>query len=425
MENINIFMDISNPIFQLLIAAFLGVFVGLRREVDLQKKNIHGIRGVRTSSLVTIMGVVSTFLSQFPYLPIIFLISLIIGVILVYRKGLNKGLIGMTSEISLILLFLTGVFIGYEKFTLGIVLGLLVAISDAYKDILHSFAKNLKIKEWSGTLQMILITLVVLPFLPKVAIDPWGVFIPYNVWLLVVLVTGISFIGYFLNKFFSKGKIKGVYLTSFLGSIISSTAVTVGLSQKLKNNKEKTPKYFLPSILLAIFVMEFRDLIIIILATNKVNLILIATPLIMGIVSIVMFYWFFKKDNEKNKVDLVVDEKSPFEILPSLKFALIFSIILFLVYFVKKYVGDNGVYFTTFLVSLIDTETIILPSIESFKNGTLDIKLLGNIITISIVINTLIKLFYIQFFSGNKSLKVVIIPIITISVFGLLPLIIF
>jgi uncharacterized membrane protein (DUF4010 family) len=82
------------------------------------------------------------------------------------------------------------------------------------------------------------------------------------------LVTGIGFVGYFLNKFFKDGKIKGVYLTSFLGSLISSTAVTVQLSQKIKNKKE-TPDYFLPSILLAIAVMEFRDLLIIVLALHK------------------------------------------------------------------------------------------------------------------------------------------------------------
>jgi uncharacterized membrane protein (DUF4010 family) len=170
--NLDIFMDISNPVFQLLIAALLGAFVGLRREVELQRKKISGFRGLRTSAMITVMGTVSTFFPEFSYLPIIFLVAILLGTVMVYRNGLKKGLIGMTSEISLILLFLAGVFIGYEDFILGIILALLVAISDAYKDVMHQFAKTLKLKEWSGTLQMILISLVILPFLPKEAIDP-------------------------------------------------------------------------------------------------------------------------------------------------------------------------------------------------------------------------------------------------------------
>ena len=79
--------------------------------------------------------------------------------------------------------------------------------------------------------------------------------------MLVVLVSGISFVGYFFNKFFQNSKIKGIYLTSFFGSILSSTAVTVQLSQKIKKLK-KVPKYFLPSILLAILIMEARNFIL-------------------------------------------------------------------------------------------------------------------------------------------------------------------
>ena len=118
-------------------------------------------------------------------------------------------------------------------------------------------------------------------------------------------------------------------------------------------------------------------------------------------------------------------EKSPFELLPALKFAAVFVGILFLVYFVKRFVGENGVYITTFLVSLVDTETIILPGVESYKNGIFDAKLLTHIITIAIVINTLIKLFYIRFFANNNTFKKSLWPILFISLLGFLPLLLF
>jgi uncharacterized membrane protein (DUF4010 family) len=142
----------------------------------------------------------------------------------------------------------------------------------------------------------------------------------------------------------------------------------------------------------------------------------------MGIASLILFYYFLSKDNSKKEVELELDEKSPFEILPSLKFAVVFTFILFIVYFVKEYVGDNGIYLTTFIVGLIDTETIILPGIESLKTGTIDLVLLSHIITISIVVNTLVKLAYIQFFAGKKAFNKTLVSIILLSLLGLIPL---
>jgi uncharacterized membrane protein (DUF4010 family) len=104
---------------------------------------------------------------------------------------------------------------------------------------------------------------------------------------------------------------------------------------------------------------------------------------------------FSNKEKKKKETKLDIDDKSPFEILPALKFALVFTLILFLIHFVKERIGENAVYITTFFVSLVDTETIILPAIESQKNEHFSVDLVSNVIAIAIIINTLIKLLYI------------------------------
>ncbi len=414
MDELNFFMNLNNPIFQLLIALFLGAFVGIRRELELQKENIKGFRGLRTTALVSVFGTLSTFFQDFKFLPILFFVILSIFIILAYQQGIKKNRIGLTSEISLILIFWSGVLIGFNQFVAGIVLAMFIAISDAYKDKMHNFAKTLKLKEWSGTLEMILISLVVLPFLPKKAIDPWGVFVPYDVWVLVVLVTGIGFMGYFLNKILKKKNMNSLYLTSFLGSIISSTVVTVELSQKTK--KVDLGKYFVPSILLAISVMLVRDIVIIILASASLNWEFIKIPSLMFVFSFAWFsiLYFLNKNNQSGE-KLDIEEDSPFEIIPALKFALVFVLILFVIHFTKEFFGDKAIYLTTSLVALVDTETIILPALESFRNGKLDFNIVGNIIGISIVINTLVKLFYIWIFAKRKYFWKTILPILIIS----------
>jgi uncharacterized membrane protein YhiD involved in acid resistance len=84
MEEFNMFMDISNPIFQLLISVFLGAFVGLRRELELQKKKVSGFRGLRTTALVAVFGTLSTFFSKGILLPTIFFLVLVVFVFLAY-----------------------------------------------------------------------------------------------------------------------------------------------------------------------------------------------------------------------------------------------------------------------------------------------------------------------------------------------------
>lgn len=418
MDELNIFMIFSNPIFQLLIASLLGAFVGLRREFELQKKGEKGFMGLRTTASVSVLGALSTFFEQFSYLPVLFFIVLSSMIFVVYKKGVSEKKIGLTSEVSMLLIFWSGVLIGYSNFLLGIILALMVSISDAYRDKMHKFAANMEIKEWSGTLEMIIISLIILPFLPKTAIDPWGIIIPYDIWLIVVFVTAIGFVGYFLNKIFKKTKIKSIYLTSALGSLISSTAVTAQLAQKLKKDKSIS-NYFIPAILLAIVVMQIRSLLVILFVSQGIILKFILTPLLMFITAIILFLYFIvKKHIEDDSVELNIADKSPFEILPSLKFAAVFVLVLFATYFIKEYFGNGGIYLTTLVVALVDTESIILPALESYRQGNFSLELVSNIITIVIVMNTFMKLVYIWIFAGKKYFWKTFLPVSLILIAG-------
>ncbi|EFK97054.1 MgtC/SapB transporter [sediment metagenome] len=145
-DELNFFVYFSNPIFQLIISVLLGAFVGLRREFDLQKGNTD-FRGLRTTVLVSVFGTLSTIFGDSVLFPLSFFVVLGVFVAIAYFSGVSHNKIGLTSEISLILMFWSGVLIGYEEFTLGIILAFIVAISDAYKDKMHNFANNINLKE--------------------------------------------------------------------------------------------------------------------------------------------------------------------------------------------------------------------------------------------------------------------------------------
>ena len=94
-----------------------------------------------------------------------------------------------------------------------------------------------------------------MPFLPQKAIDPFGVLIPFNIWLIVITMSSIGFVGYFFEKYFSTRK--SVFLTSIFGSLVSSTLVTTTLAAKSKK-ESKNINLLITSAMLAIAVMQAR-----------------------------------------------------------------------------------------------------------------------------------------------------------------------
>jgi len=414
---------VGNKIFLILISVILGAFVGLRREIELQKKTTTGFRGLRTTALVAVFGTISTFFEEMKYLPAIFFSFLALYIFVVYRNGVKKGKIGLTSELSLLIVFWSGVLIGYGEILVGIILSLLISISDAYKDKMHFFAKTLTPEEWTGALQMLLISAPAFLFLPDTPIDPWGVIVPKQIWTLVVILTGLGFIGYFLNKYFKSDKLKGVYLTSFLGSLISSTAVTINLSENIRK-KRISETAFLASLVLAIGVMQIRDLVLIFSISSVRKWEIFAPSIFMILSSLILFgYYFWKDKKNTDKIDLKLNPEkngSPFEILPSLMIALVFSLILLGIYFLKKYLGDGAVYLGSFAVALVDTESLILPSLESLRTGVFNFNTVLNIVVIALVVNTFVKLFYILTLGNKKAFLKAFVPVTIISLSGLL-----
>ena len=90
---------------------------------------------------------------------------------------------------------------------------------------------------WAGC-GFAIITALVLPVLPRTGYgpSPFDVLVPYNVWLMVVFISGIGFFGYVIMKFV--GPERGVGLTGILGGLVSSTAATLSLSQRSRDAQD-------------------------------------------------------------------------------------------------------------------------------------------------------------------------------------------
>ncbi len=404
-------------VFALLISSLLGAVLGLRREMEAKKEAFIGFR---TMILLTTLGTISTIFPTLPYLPVVIFAGILTIIAIGYAHGafaLNK--VGMTTEFAGFMTFWIGVLVGMGNFIIAILLTVFLAGLKEFRDDLHKFAHTLTPRENRGMIQLLALSGAILPFLPHEAVDPWGIFVPFNIWLLVILISGLGFIGYFLTKYF--GEKGGLMMTAFLGAVASSTAVTISFSEKSK--KISKVGVLASGIILALGVMQIRALVeIFLVGTAEFRGIFLLLPLSMALTSFILAYLTFQKFS-KNKRSLskqTVDVSSPFEIAPALKFAIVFVIVLFGIAFSKKYFGDIGVYGTALLSGLVDIDAVILSSLEAVKQGEIITSTAQIAIFLGLIMNSVIKIAYVAILGSKELTKKITVGVLVSGIIGVL-----
>jgi uncharacterized membrane protein (DUF4010 family) len=426
--------EFDTPILQLLIATLLGAFLGIRREMDQAKGK--SFMGFRTMTLIAVLGVISTFFSTMTYLPAVFFCGLLIFLAIVYANGaFNLKRIGLTTELSAILTFWIGVLVGLEQQIIAILVTILLASLNGFKDELHRFVHIFNKKEWIGALQLLIFSGAILPYLPQESIAelirmhgieniPFeyilSLIVPFNIWLLVIFISGIGFVGYFLSKFLgAKG---GIPLTGFLGAIVSSTAVTTSMASQAK--RAKLTGIFAVGILVAVATMFLRVLIeIMVWGGGIVGCKIVLMQIVMSTVAFTFAGFYFIKTTKKHEFSTVKSDvklESPFELGPAIKFGGVFVLVLVMLAVGQKYLADSGIYVVAFLSGFVDVDAIVLSSLESVKSGEMEKTTAINAMAIAVFMNTLIKILYVRLLGGKKLMKKIATAIVATCLSGAL-----
>ena len=227
-------MEIS-AVESLALALGLGLLVGLQREWS-----AHHLTGIRTFALITVLGALLGLLSQ--TVGVWLLVAglcgvaalLIVGTVLAF-VGRQEEL-GLTTEIAALVMYAVGVALAYKQTELGLIIGGGVAVLLQWKQPLHTLVGRFSEPDIRAIFNLVLIALVILPVMPNRSYGPYGVLNPFEIWLIVVLIVGISLGGYIAYKFF--GTRAGTLLGGILGGMISSTATTVSYARRTRHAPE-------------------------------------------------------------------------------------------------------------------------------------------------------------------------------------------
>lgn len=409
-------MELSNGdlFYRFGVALVIGLLIGLQREYAFrrQEQRAHEelFAGARTFPLIAVFGSVAAMASDYFGGGTVFAGALAVlgGLLLIshYWRSQEED-VGLTTEVAAVVTLFIGALCYWGRLELAAALGVATAVLLALKVQTQSLARSMDREDVFSTLKFAVITVVVLPLLPREGYGPppFDVLVPYNVWLMVVFISGISFLGYVLIKVV--GPRRGVGLTGVLGGMASSTAVTLSFAQR-SHDAEDMSRPFVLAIILAWTIMFVRVLIEVAALNPPLLRLLwkpIAAAMLVGGLYGSYLYWtqFPEKQDEPDAF------KNPFELGPAITFGVLYAVILVAAKAADSYFGDAGLYMSSFASGLADVDAITLSLAELSLSGDVAMPTAARAIVLAAVANTLVK-GGIVVIMGSRALWPYIIP---------------
>jgi len=404
--------------WDLLSSLAVGLLIGIERGWSGRKEDEGDrVAGIRTFSLMGLLGGIWAKLSALTndwILAVIFLAvsALIITSYIIETKVHKQKDIGITTEVALLVTFSLGAWAAFGDYSYALGTAVVVVVLLNLKPVFHRWLKMIEVKEIYAGIKLLVISVILLPLLPNEGFGPWNALNPYWIWWMVVLISGLSFVGYFLMKYL--GEKLGTLLTAITGAITSSTAVTLSLAQFAKR-KTTSITIFIAGVLVASSIMFVR----VIIEVAVVNINLLASlwiPLVlMMVITCGGGIWLWKRQREQSPGESTVELKNPLQFFTALQFGLLLALILLLATALEKWYGEQGIYLLSLFSGLMDVDAITL-SLSRMAQTSLNTTTATVGIIISTVANTIVKAALFTFWVGYKKSKPLLwIILLTVS----------
>lgn len=396
----------------ILLAIGLALLIGLERGWHAKDEDDgRRIAGIRTFAITGIFAALSVFLAkevdQLFLLAAFFCFSVIVAVV-VYQSKCDEDC-GITTEISLLATFVISTLAAYGYRYISSASAVLMIILLSLKPQLHSFIKKVEFEELIALIKFLVLIAIVYPVLPDGPMGSWTSIGYRDILKIVIVLSFISFSGYIAIKL--AGAKKGVFFASLLGGLVSSTAVTINLSKYYKENAN-SPYIYIYGILTSWSVMFFRVVVLAGIFNLGIlrEILIVMFTMVLG----VLINLYIIRKRIEDTTDVKIDIKNPIDIISSVKFALLLSVIIFLAEKGKELFGKMGLVVIAIFSGLSDVDAItVYMSKLSIDPSYKTVAIFS--IFVAVVINTLVKC-GITFFAGGKVLGLNILKLTCIII---------
>jgi uncharacterized membrane protein (DUF4010 family) len=412
---------IPDQLIEFLLVTVYSLIIGMtvRRLYSEKEGTVEKLFGTdRTLTFVGILGYILYMADPeelIPYLGGGLIVSFFLG-IYYWRKTQDKENLGFTTMIVALITYCIPLLVITQPqwFTILVVVTVLFFTESkkSFVEISRKFDKD----EFITLAKFLVIAGVVLPILPNEPIVPFLEITPFNIWIAVVVISGISYFSYLLRKFVFRNS--GIIISAILGGLYSSTATTIILSKKGKANDNNSVPYSI-GIILSMAMMYFRIMILVLIFNKELAIALSPYLAIMIFVSIAAAGFIYIKNKKFKSVDVDMGEdKNPLEFKVALIFTLLFISFSFITYFVIDWFGVKGLNILSWIVGISDIDPFLLNLFQGKFSVPINIIALSSMQ--AIISNNVLKTLYSAFLSGPKLRKNVIIGMTIIIACNLL-----
>lgn len=409
-------MDPILDTFQgLAIALAIGLLIGMERgwQTRLTPEGSE-FAGIRTFGLIGLLGGLWGVLAQqFGMLLLGFgFVGLTILVIAAHVSSLRSSRdYGATTIVAALVTFSLGAMavLGYK--TVAAASAVIVTTLLGLKPVLHRWLERLEREELFAVLKLLLISVVLLPVLPDRGYGPWLALNPFVLWWMVVLIAGVSSVGYFAIK--AAGPAAGTLLTALAGGLTSSTAVALSFA-RLAQRTPAMQTLLSAGILLASATMFPRILVEVAVVNHRLLWVLAWPLLVMMALMAIAGLWLWRRQRSMTLTEVPLS--NPFELGMALKFGLLLTVLMLLSAAARQWLGAKGIYALAAASGLADVDAITLSLARLASSGVndgLDLGVAARGIVIAATVNTLVKAAMVAFIvRGAMAVRVAVVCVL-------------
>lgn len=369
------------------VALLVGLLIGLDRERSEKRDVLRRLGGVRTFPLIALMGAMGSLLyTAMGIWPLVLAFVAVTAVVVVAYARNSLHDVGATTEMAALVTFVLGVFAGQGALLLSAAIGVTVAVLLVAKVKLEAFSRALTQEEINATLELAVISAIVLPLLPNRGFGPYEAVNPFKVWMVVVLVSSVSFAGFVAMRLW--GARKGLFVSAFVGALVSSTAVTMAMAAR--SRVEPTASRALAAgTVMASTVMCVRVFVLASALGGPLVGYLWPSLAAMTATGLVATVLLLRGAAAAAAADGGPKVANPSRLLTALGFGLVYGIVGLVVRVAQQKVGDKGVVAVAAISAVVDVDAISIALAQQARENFAPALVIA--VVVAAVTNTWIK----------------------------------
>jgi uncharacterized membrane protein (DUF4010 family) len=370
----------------LIVAILGGAAVGVERQRSGHATGPDArLGGIRTFTLLgTLAGIAGLLIESGLAIPAAFLIAGGLAVIVAGYVRASKHDIDATTEVAAMVVIAAGLLGGLGHLRLSAALTTLTVLLLAEKPRLHGFVARLDEPTMLAAARFAVMSLVILPLLPEGPFGPAPGIRPRELWMLVLLFSGMSFLGFVAQRMSGAA---GYPVTGLLGGLVSSTSVTLTFARLSASHHQQAGPLATGAV--AASTILFLRVAVAVSVLDATLLPVLASYLVAPFVVALAagaLSWRTLAGSHSQPSTL----KNPLQLLAAIEMALLFQAVLFAVHHVREWIGETGLLVTGFVLGLTDVDALTLSMTRSVSTGT-TIDGACRAMAVGIVANSLMK----------------------------------